>query len=77
MSIKRILTKPIPVSEKESQKVLYTTELMHSKLSFLCVLTGSTKVQALNNIILEFINNHDKEIKKLIINKKNELDNFF
>ena len=77
MSLKEVLSKPIPKSEKNMNKVMYTSENIHSKINLLSELLGVTKYQALNNIITVFIKDNESEIKDLIALKRNQLDQLF
>lgn len=77
MSLKEILSKPIPKSKKNILKVVHTTEDIHAKVSLLSELLGITKSQALNNIITLFIKDNEDEIKDLITLKKEQLDQLF
>lgn len=77
MSLKEILSKPIPKSKKNILKVVHTSEDIHAKVSLLSELLGITKSQALNNIITLFIKDNEDEIKDLITLKKEQLDQLF
>lgn len=74
MSLKRIINKPIPENEKREKRILNTNQLTHERVSLLADVFNVSKGQVINNIVLEFVREYEKEIKEYIALKNKQLD---
>lgn len=77
MSLKRILSKQIPESEKRDRKILNTNSITHDRISILADIFNVNKTQVVHNIVQEFIQNNEAEIKDQIEIKQNQLGSIF
>ncbi len=77
MSLKRILSKQVPESEKRDRKILNTNSITHDRVSILADIFNVNKTQVVHNIVQEFIQNNEAEIKDQIEIKQNQLGSIF
>ena len=77
MSLKRILSKQVPESEKRDRKIVNTNSTTHDRISILADIFNVNKTQVVHNIVQEFIQNNEAEIKEQIEIKQNQLGSIF